>query len=153
MCPSCCLVLFLSPPWLLLNPDSPNKVRNSFHLYCSPPSNTQSGTNIHDSTNSTDYWCTDNWTSHSRSPCCNTVQTQTKAVMCLTVSFLTLHILTLSQAVNQIARDTSVHIPCKTSITNDYLNQALMDVLFVDNRSCVTVWVAWCLKYGVMCFM
>lgn len=35
MCPPCCLVLFLFPPWPLLNPDSPNKVRNSFHLYCS----------------------------------------------------------------------------------------------------------------------
>lgn len=33
--PPCCLTLFLFPPWPLLNPESPNKVRNSFHHLCS----------------------------------------------------------------------------------------------------------------------
>ncbi len=67
MCPPCCLVLFLFPPWPLLNPDSPNKVRNSFHLYCS-----QQCYRTHRAyklswlmTNSTDYWQTDCWTLYS----------------------------------------------------------------------------------------
>lgn len=57
---ACSMMLFVFPPWLLLNPDSPNKVRNPFYLHYS-----------------TDC-CTDNWTTCSTSPKSNTIKAQTR---------------------------------------------------------------------------
>lgn len=116
MPPLCCLWLFLFPPWLLFTPDSPNKVRSSLQLY-----------------HSTHYWCTDDRTAHSRSPCRNRNQTKTlrwHVLQCVNI----LHWHLIRQLIRFSTSNTSVHVPHNTSVsTDDCFNQALMDRHSVEN--------------------
>lgn len=138
--PPCCLTLFLFPSWPLLNPESPNKVRNS-HL-CS---NYQIHTGVQ---------------SFMRGQITNALTAEHHALNHQTVTWhkpqqsLQCTDIALWLRVRHLIRFSTSnrcvkipHITC--SSTDDNINQVLMDSPFVNIRSGKWVSVPWCLKHDV----